>query len=587
VSSNAVVTGLLTASGGITGPTGSFTNIAVSGLLTASGGITGPTGSFTNIAVSSNAVVNGNVGIGKSYNSNYALDVSGNIHIGNTGTNGIYFQDGSFQNTSSKSYNSSFMVAGGGGNTVLAYSYDGINWVTSTNGSTILASCSSVIYNGALWVAGGSPKTTGATPLAYSSDGITWTAANSGSAVLSSCVAVAWNGAVWVAGGTPATNGQAIAYSYDGKTWYASANGTTALGVDASANIGAICASNSNNLFVAGSGVPNFNSAYASYSYDGINWTKQSIRKGAYGNINNIAYNGNIWLLTTSYANSSQDPYVYYSYDGINWNSSLSPTSGSGNLSAYSPVWTGNIWVLGGYLDKSANILYESTDGINWSPNSNSTSIWSTNVTSLGWNGSILTATGAKDSTIINAYGYISQPNTALNYITFTSNSNANTLFPSGISTYASKNVPNYIIQSKPIAWSYDASLNLFTSSSKVGIGKSYPQYPLDVSGNAYSSGNFISGSDYRIKENIQLLDENFVVDHLRPVTYKHKLNNKKDIGFIAHEVQEYYPYLVSGEKDGEQMQGISYNSLIPILVKEIKDLKNKVQLMEDFILKK
>ena len=63
----------------------------------------------------------------------------------------------------------------------------------------------------------------------------------------------------------------------------------------------------------------------------------------------------------------------------------------------------------------------------------------------------------------------------------------------------------------------------------------------------------FEASSDYRIKENVLNLinDSSFTVDNLRPVTYKNILSGKQDIGLIAHELQEQYPFLVSGEKDG------------------------------------
>jgi hypothetical protein len=92
----------------------------------------------------------------------------------------------------------------------------------------------------------------------------------------------------------------------------------------------------------------------------------------------------------------------------------------------------------------------------------------------------------------------------------------------------------------------------------------------------------FNAASDYRIKDNITNLDETFSVDNLRPVTYFNKSAGKTDIGFIAHEVQEEFPYLVVGEKDGEQMQSLNYNGLIGILVKEIQELKKRVKELEN-----
>ena len=56
--------------------------------------------------------------------------------------------------------------------------------------------------------------------------------------------------------------------------------------------------------------------------------------------------------------------------------------------------------------------------------------------------------------------------------------------------------------------------------------------------------------------------------------------------GFIAHEVQEYYPFLVNGKKDGESIQSINYSGLIPILVNEIQNLKKEVSNIKDELLK-
>jgi cytoskeletal protein CcmA (bactofilin family) len=102
----------------------------------------------------------------------------------------------------------------------------------------------------------------------------------------------------------------------------------------------------------------------------------------------------------------------------------------------------------------------------------------------------------------------------------------------------------------------------------------------LKVGGEVKAS-SFNTTSDYRIKENIQPLNLNFTVDLLNPVSYYNKMKNAPDIGFIAHEVQEYFPELVTGERDGQQTQSINYNGLIPILVKELQELKKRCSLLE------
>jgi hypothetical protein len=64
-------------------------------------------------------------------------------------------------------------------------------------------------------------------------------------------------------------------------------------------------------------------------------------------------------------------------------------------------------------------------------------------------------------------------------------------------------------------------------------------------------------------------------------------------MGLIAHELQEVYPFLVNGEKDGANHQSINYTSLIALLIKEIQELKtetinikNEIKTIKDAISK-
>ena len=92
----------------------------------------------------------------------------------------------------------------------------------------------------------------------------------------------------------------------------------------------------------------------------------------------------------------------------------------------------------------------------------------------------------------------------------------------------------------------------------------------------------FKATSDYRIKTDIHDLDSKLHnVDNLRPVIYKQVQNNNVNIGLIAHELQEYFPFLVDGEKDGEKTQAVNYIGLIGVLIKEIQDLKKRVNTLE------
>jgi hypothetical protein len=109
-----------------------------------------------------------------------------------------------------------------------------------------------------------------------------------------------------------------------------------------------------------------------------------------------------------------------------------------------------------------------------------------------------------------------------------------------------------------------------------VGINTKNPAYTLDVNGNVNAT-SYNATSDYRVKTNVMALDGSFNVDVLKPVTYTNTRHGRQDIGFIAHEVQEHYPFLVNGEKDAEQFQSLNYIGLIGILTKEIQDLKRRL----------
>jgi hypothetical protein len=90
---------------------------------------------------------------------------------------------------------------------------------------------------------------------------------------------------------------------------------------------------------------------------------------------------------------------------------------------------------------------------------------------------------------------------------------------------------------------------------------------------------SFNATSDYRTKTNIEELDENVSVSNLRPLMYLKK--GKKEIGLIAHELQEVYPFMVSGEKDGKEMQSVNYNCLIGVLINDVKRLTNENEILK------
>jgi hypothetical protein len=62
---------------------------------------------------------------------------------------------------------------------------------------------------------------------------------------------------------------------------------------------------------------------------------------------------------------------------------------------------------------------------------------------------------------------------------------------------------------------------------------------------------------------------------------YTLKGTHQPGLGVIAHELQEEYPFMVTGEKDGDETQSVNYIYLIGILIKEIQDLKKTVSIMK------
>jgi hypothetical protein len=98
----------------------------------------------------------------------------------------------------------------------------------------------------------------------------------------------------------------------------------------------------------------------------------------------------------------------------------------------------------------------------------------------------------------------------------------------------------------------------------------------------AINAASFNATSDYRLKSNITDISDNITIDALRPVTYTLNSTSKTDYGLIAHELQEQFPDMVTGEKDGEGFQSVNYIALISILIKEVQSLKTRVSLLEN-----
>jgi hypothetical protein len=106
-----------------------------------------------------------------------------------------------------------------------------------------------------------------------------------------------------------------------------------------------------------------------------------------------------------------------------------------------------------------------------------------------------------------------------------------------------------------------------------------------------YYKNNYLIPDDFKILDDgfseVTINDwlnenpTNYTVDKLKPIKYYDKKTGGTEIGFIAHELQQVYPYLVTGNKDDAKYQAINYNGLIGILVHEIQQLKAEVSTLK------
>jgi hypothetical protein len=120
------------------------------------------------------------------------------------------------------------------------------------------------------------------------------------------------------------------------------------------------------------------------------------------------------------------------------------------------------------------------------------------------------------------------------------------------------------------------------TNGGYLTVGISGSTSTSTIYGSLTVSATVTTGSDYRIKENIQLIyTDIYSIDDLNPLIYYNKNSKKNEFGFLAHEVQENFPFLVTGEKDGEEIQTMNYIGLIALLTKEIQELKKRVAVLE------
>jgi len=108
----------------------------------------------------------------------------------------------------------------------------------------------------------------------------------------------------------------------------------------------------------------------------------------------------------------------------------------------------------------------------------------------------------------------------------------------------------------------------------------------LTVTGNISSAADVIaySGSDERLKDNIKVIGKALSkVKTLRGVEFDWNSNQSTylghDVGIVAQDVEKVHPEIVTTRDNG--YKAVKYERLVPILIEAIKELSDKVDILE------
>ena len=557
------VNGLITAPAGITGATGSFTylkttnnaniggSLNVDGLITAPAGITGATGSFTYLKTTNNANIGGSLNVNyiefpdttKQYTAagNSFWDISGN-NIYNTNDDGDGFVGiGTSEPRAPLEIFSDQII------------YRSNLWTSRT--SAEVNSWTSVCYGNGLFVAVSSD---GTNRVMTSPDGINWTSRSA--AAIKPWQSVCYGNGLFVAVygniDTSDTTTDKVMTSPDGINWTSRISGT-----DTSCQWKSVCYGNGKFVAVSLYGIQTTTDRII-YSYDGITWVNTNVPGTDLDDVflDSVCYGNGKFVAVTS----SNARLPIYSVDGINWE--------EGQVSEFAN-WQSVCYGNGLFVAvSSTNItgvdqVMTSTDGIYWD--------FEIAAENIDWRsvcyGNGLFVAVSSDNTGSIANRVMTSPD-GINWTSRTSAADnlwLSVCYGNGLFVAVSSNGDYRVMTSGKQYQNIETTIVPWIVSNNNIIS--------NFSGTC-SASSFTSTSDYRIKENVKNLDETFSIDELRPVTYFNKNTEKQDMGFIAHEVQEIFPFLVHGNKDDAQIQSLNYNGFIALLVKEIQELKKEIQ---------
>ena len=91
------------------------------------------------------------------------------------------------------------------------------------------------------------------------------------------------------------------------------------------------------------------------------------------------------------------------------------------------------------------------------------------------------------------------------------------------------------------------------------------------------------TSSDQRLKDNIADADDaGSKIDAIQVRKYDWKADGShQDYGMVAQELLEVAPEAVSVPEDSEEMMGVDYSKLVPMMLKEIQSLRARIAALE------
>lgn len=127
------------------------------------------------------------------------------------------------------------------------------------------------------------------------------------------------------------------------------------------------------------------------------------------------------------------------------------------------------------------------------------------------------------------------------------------------------------------------AFFNVFYSGTNSNL------FSIQGNGNAVLAGTLTQSSDKRLKTNIQPLNNSLSnILQINGYSYNWKNDLKKDsktqIGFIAQEVEEIFPEVVTTDEAG--MKSVAYQNLVPVLVEALKEQQKQINDLKNLNLK-